>query len=491
MNGLNEFVNILIKAEESFQLADEARRKDISKFFLNISICLSESADQLDNDRELSDKWGELKHYSGELPTIIDKEIGKEKAKDLSNQLMDISNKTPTKNDISTIKEAAGRFKGFANTISIPLKKDKPNINRRKVLSYGAGGIVGFASSSFLERNVSHPFSKFPSISWKMHTFLGNNVEKTILYNAPQRVCDLVRTMTDGRFDITLERTGNTQEILTKVDSGYIECGYSGIYYTTDEHKALFFGCAIPFGLTPQEQTAWLNYKKADDELTYIQSIYQEKLKLNIIPFPAGATGSQMGGWFNTKINSLDDIKNQTMRIPGLGAEVIKRMGMNIHNEVGQVSIEEAVKKLKDGDYMAVEWTSPHDDLQLDLNKAANFYYYPGWWEPSTTFDVHVNSAALNELPSNYKEIFKLACRETYFSTLTEYDQRNSIARIRLKEKGVEFHRFSNEFIDVAQKETKALLNIYAKKDNVFRDVYQEWSTFKKDIRAWLDLTRI
>ena len=38
-----------------------------------------------------------------------------------------------------------------------------------------------------------------------------------------------------------------------------------------------------------------------------------------LVPFPAGNTGVQMGGWFNREINSVDDLKGLKMRIPGMG----------------------------------------------------------------------------------------------------------------------------------------------------------------------------
>jgi hypothetical protein len=37
----------------------------------------------------------------------------------------------------------------------------------------------------------------------------------------------------------------------------------------------------------------------------------------NLIAFPAGNTGVQMGGWFNREINTPDDIVGLSMRIPG------------------------------------------------------------------------------------------------------------------------------------------------------------------------------
>jgi TRAP-type mannitol/chloroaromatic compound transport system substrate-binding protein len=354
-----------------------------------------------------------------------------------------------------------------------------------------AGWLVGMYRSKSNEEPTTN---QFPAVSWKMQTFLTDSVKNTILYDAPEKVCTLVKNMTGGRFEITLDRTGETEEILRKVSAGQIQCGYSGIYYSTPRYKSLFFGCAIPFGLNIQEQTAWLSYKKnPDDELTYIQSIYKDKLNLNVIPFPAGTTGGQMGGWFKEKVTSINDLKEKVMRIPGLGAEVLQKLGMVTHNQQpgNLISVSESIKRLEQGLFFAVEWTGPYDDMQLGLHKAAKFYYYPGWWEPSTTFDVQVNIDAWKKLPPHYREIFKAACHEVYMDTLAEYEHKNSQALKEMPNNGVELVKFSNEILTAAQQETKTLLDLYAKQNTVFREIYEEWRNFKEQIRSWSKLNHI
>ncbi|MCC5624786.1 hypothetical protein [Nostoc sp. CHAB 5715] len=91
---------------------------------------------------------------------------------------------------------------------------------------------------------------------------MSESAKNTILYNALQAVCDRVREMSGQRFIITLKRSGKTEQLLNDVDKGVVQCGYNGIYYGTQKLKILYFGCAIPFGLNPQEQNAWLYYKK-------------------------------------------------------------------------------------------------------------------------------------------------------------------------------------------------------------------------------------
>jgi len=47
----------------------------------------------------------------------------------------------------------------------------------------------------------------------------------------------------------------------------------------------------------------------------------------NLVPRPAGSTGVQMGGWFNKEMNSASDFKGLKMRIPGLGGDVLAKLG--------------------------------------------------------------------------------------------------------------------------------------------------------------------
>ncbi|MGL5063565.1 MAG: TRAP transporter substrate-binding protein [Microcoleus sp.] len=511
LTELLEVVRIVSEVSVHLRGAGEAKRQRIATYFEAIEKCLLEIVEKLRQGEVPNAQWSTLQTYAQDLQTNnIGQDIGLQEAARLSSLLLRIAtnNTPPTNNEISSIENAAGTFGGMAiiirtnpNPIDPSGGNKSTNTTRRKVLTYTPLVVGGLVNGVFLDKAISQPTpdrnrlpsdaEQCPSVSWEMHAFLGESVKKTILYTAPQQVCDRVRKMTQGRFIITLKRTGQTEEILKKVSAGDIQCAYSGTFYTTPQYKALYFGCAIPFGLNPQEQTAWLHYKKnPNDELTFMQSIYN-KLGLNVISFPAGATGGQMGGWFKAKINRPDDLKGKIIRIPGLGADVLRRMGMKNHDDIGKISLDEAIRRLKDGRFFAVEWISPYDDLQLGLNEAAKFYYYPGWWEPSTTFDAQVNLGAWNKLPDSYKEIFKIACHETYTSILTEYDLKNSLALKEIPQKGVELIRFNNDILKAAEDNTKYQLNVYAQQDKLFKEVYDEWRSFKERIRAWSKLTKI
>ena len=45
-----------------------------------------------------------------------------------------------------------------------------------------------------------------------------------------------------------------------------------------------------------------------------LQEIHADRF--NIIQFPVGNSGVQMGGWFNKELNSVSDLAGLRMRIP-------------------------------------------------------------------------------------------------------------------------------------------------------------------------------
>jgi len=514
LGDLSEVVTKLSEVSDRLKQAGKERRECIANYFLNIEKCLQNSAEQLKNGTVPSGQWAELETYGWELSSTIGKEIGEEKARDLARLLVRTASKMPTIEDISSIETIAGKFRGLANTVIT--KPDADNKIPRRILIYtaiGSAGLLGGLGLNNLlslgsadeetvpQDNDSKTLEQFPRISWEMPTFLGDSVSKTILYKAPYEVCRRIEEMTYGRFSIKAKPTGDTTAILDMVSSGEVPCGYAGIYYGARRYS-LFFGCAIPFGLTPQEQNAWLDYKEnPNNELTFIQSIYQ-KLQLNVISFPAGGTGAQAGGWFNKKIESVDDFRNLKMRTIGMGGEILKKyFGVTTLDDLARgenrpnIPMDEAIERLRRGELDAVEWTGPHDDMELGLHEAAKFYHYPGWWEPSTTFDVQVNISKWNELPETYQEIFRSACRATHLSILAEYDAKNGEAFVKLKElaspQGIELVRFSNDILVFAEEKTRDFLSIYDTPNTVFGEVYGKWRGFRDQLRAWSDLNSI
>src|SRR5690606_14666425 len=130
----------------------------------------------------------------------------------------------------------------------------------------------------------------------------------------------------------------------------------------------------------------------------------------NMINFPMGNTGTQMGGWFRKEINAVDDLKGLKIRIPGLAGMVFERLGA-VPQQIPGADVYTSLEK---GTIDAAEWSVPLDDLRMGLNKVAAHYYFPGWWEGSAQCDLFCNTAAYEKLPAEYQAIIEAASARSH-----------------------------------------------------------------------------
>jgi len=264
-------------------------------------------------------------------------------------------------------------------------------------------------------------------------------------------------------------------QVLDAVQSGTVQCGHTASYYYVGKNPALAFGTTVPFGLTAQQQNAWL-YNAGG--LEAMQKLYAD---FNIINFPAGNTGAQMGGWFKRQINTISDLKGLKMRIPGLGGKVMASLGVNVQVLPGG----EIFLALDRGALDAAEWVGPYDDEKLGLNKAAQYYYYPGWWEPGPSFDLLVNRSEWQKLPKEYQEILKTAAYESNLGMLAKFDALNGQALQRLVDGGTQLTAYSPEIMQAAQKAAFELYEQSASQDGTFRQIYEDWQKFRDQVYGW------
>ena len=82
-----------------------------------------------------------------------------------------------------------------------------------------------------------------------------------------------------------------------------------------------------------------------------------------------------MGGWFQQRVNTLADFKGLKMRIPGLGGQVMARIGA-VPQALPGGDIFPALER---GAIDATEWVGPYLDESSASSRVAKHYYYPGW----------------------------------------------------------------------------------------------------------------
>ena len=324
--------------------------------------------------------------------------------------------------------------------------------------------------------------SSMPAVEWEMATSWPQSLDT--IYGGAVVTAERVAAMTNGMFKITPRVAGElapATQVLDVVSQGAVAAGHTASYYYIGKSPVTAFGTAIPFGFTAQQQNAWLFEAGG---LGQMQEIYARLF--NVIQFPAGNTGTQMGGWFRKEINSVADLNGLKMRIPGLGGQVMTKLGVTVQ----VLGAGEIFQALQTGAVDAAEFVGPYDDEKLGFNQVAEFYYYPGWWEPGPSLEVEVNLDEWNKLPKEYQEILKTACHEANTIMLARYDARNNEALGRLIAGGTKLRAYSDEILGAAEKAAFELYDEFAAKDADFKAVYEPWKAFRDRIYRWMKLNQ-
>jgi len=312
---------------------------------------------------------------------------------------------------------------------------------------------------------------------WKMVTTWPANFP--VFQEGAQRFADDVRVMSHDRLDIQVfagDELVPPLQVFDAVSQGTVEMGHGSPYYWAGKVPEAQFFSSVPFGMTARGMNAWLYYGGG---LELWREVYAP---FNVIPFPMGNTGMQMGGWFKKKIESLDDIRGLRMRIPGLGGKVFKRAGGNPVLMAGS----ELYTALERGTLDATEWVAPFHDLRLGLNRAARYYYYPGWHEPGTVFELIVNISAWNGLPDDLKKIVDVTAASVNEKIHAEMEYRNQLALGELLSKqNVEVLEFPPEVLAEFRKFTQETLEEESAQNPAFNRVYQAYKAFSESYTGW------
>ncbi len=293
----------------------------------------------------------------------------------------------------------------------------------------------------------------------------------------------IIETMSRGR--ITIRFFGQDQlspafETLNLVADGKAEIGYGSPYYWRKKHEAFSFCTNIPFGLNAHEFITWLQFGGGGELLDELYAKY------NLKPFPAGNTGSQMGGWYNREIASVLDYKGLKIRMPGLGGDILARAGAEIVN----LPSNRILHALQSGKIDAAEWAAPCDDLRLELYKAASFYYWPGWHEPGALADCFVNKDAYASLPGDLQEIIRQASFAAYNHMWSEYSAKNGTALVELVVRHqVKMKRFPDRVLMDMARLSRDVMTEIANRNPLSKKIYDSYTAFGRKAIAWTQIS--
>lgn len=359
------------------------------------------------------------------------------------------------------------------------------NINRKDFLKKSAiavaGGTSFLAACSKDEQKSTGPVSSGKTFEWRMVTTWTPHFP--LLGEGADMLAKNIETMSNGRFRIKVYGAGElvpALETFDAVSQGVAQMGHGAAYYWAGKAPACQFFTALPFGMNTQQSYAWL-FDGGGMELW--RELYD---RFNLVPFPAGNTGSQMGGWFNKKINSVSDLKGLKMRIPGIGGKIITLAGGSAILSPGG----EIYTNLERGVIDATDWVGPYHDWLMGFHKIAKYYYYPTFAEPTAIFELIINKNAYNELPDDLKEIVKQATRAANIEMLSAFENKNQeyLHKIRT-ETDVQIIRFPDEVIKAFRKYAKQAIDEIVSGDEFSKKVYDSYKSFQEKIKPWADIS--
>ena len=332
------------------------------------------------------------------------------------------------------------------------------------IIGTGASLLASTAMAQNLTLQSAFPFS-LEVIDTSIHRFVED-----------------VATATNGELTFTPYDAGSFSppfEILENVGNGSLDAGWSAASYWAGQIPAAALFQSIPFGPDVPKYLSWL-YGGGGLELW--EALYAPH---NVVPIPCGSMISEAGGWFTEEITSVEDLNGMSMRISGLGGEVISRLG------VSPVSIPagETFLGLDTGRIGAAELSFPTIDTSAGFFEVAKHYYFPGWHQPGSLNELLVNADVWAGLAESQRLAVRNACSDLSIRMFAHDMQAQSAALEEFRSAGVTVERFPEEVLAALQLATEEVLEEAAQRDNDFADVIESYQNFSERYDEYRELT--
>ena len=357
-------------------------------------------------------------------------------------------------------------------------------INRRKLLAGGAlmgsAGLAGCDCGDYAKVSALSAEAACGNITpreYKMVTTWPKDFPG--LGTMAENVAKFTTAMSGGAMKVTVYGAGELVpafESFDAVSNGSADIYHGAEYYWVGKSPGFAFFTAIPFGMTAMEIMAWTEYGGG-------QELWDELSKgYNIKPFCAGNSTHQLGGWYKKEINSLEDMRGLKIRMPGLGGEVLRRIGASAVAIAGG----EIYQALQSGAIDGTEWVGPWNDLAFGFHREAKYYYWPGFHEPGAQLAAGINLDLWNSLSPQEQAILRAACHQANHLSIAQYGHFNALALEELvNEHDVQLRQFPEDVMAALGSETKNVMDEVAAGDDITRRIFESYKQSLTRSQQW------
>ncbi len=354
-------------------------------------------------------------------------------------------------------------------------------LGRRGFLAATTAGVAGAMARGPAGAQEAPPAGR-PEVTWRLTSSFPKTLD--LMYGGAERFSRTVAELTDGQFRIDVFPPGDIVpglQALDAVQAGTVEACQTSLDYSYAKDPTFALPTAFPFGLNARGQAAFAYGGTGGALLADFLAGF------NLVAFPAGNTGAQMGGFFRKPVGSLADLSGLKIRIGGLGGLVLQRLGA-----VPQATPKaELFGALERGTLDAATWVSPYDDEKLGtddrsaLQKVAPHYYYPGWWRGASAIHVVINKAKYDGLPRSFQAALGAAAQRAEAEMLARYDTLNPPALKRIVVSGAQLHAFPQDVMEAAFKATNEAFREIADGNAAFKALLEALLAFRSDEYLW------
>ena len=306
-------------------------------------------------------------------------------------------------------------------------------MQRRKFLKGAA--LAGAGSVALATPAVAQGVTNMTIVSTWPRDFPGLGI-------SAQRLAARIGELSDGKINVEYfaagERVG-AFDSFDEVASGNSQAYIAADYYWVGKHPGFAYFTTVPFGMTTVEWNAWIKFKGGQELWDKISGEFGLKALM------CGAPGTQAGGWFNKEIEAPEDLKGLKMRIPGLGGNVMSKLGVSTVSLPGGQIYENLVSGAVD----ATEWVGPYNDYFMKFYEAAKYYYTGGMHEPGGGLAFGMNASWWGERSDWEKAVIEAACMEEHAAQFEEAMALNGEYMAKLvNDHGVQVRAFNEDIWD-------------------------------------------
>jgi len=291
-------------------------------------------------------------------------------------------------------------------------------------------------------------------------------------------VADQLRAASGGNIDMRVAEPGAlvpALSIFENVSEGSIDAGYSWMGYEWGTVPAAALFGATPFGLESNEFVAWMTHHGGQELLEETFHPY------NVHPVLCGTISPEGAGWFREEMATVEDLQGLRYRAAGVGGEIFAEFGMSVTLLPGG----ELYQALETGVLDGTEFSLPTVDEQLGFYQVADYFYMPGWHQPSTNQFLYVNLDVWNGLEDQTRAMIEMACMAGTSYSIGRAEALQGAVLGRYDELGVNVRTYSDEQIAAFHEAATTVLTNWSEKDEMFGKVYGSMMAYQAELRPW------